>query len=287
MTCFTFNILNYVNIILRGWLHSLIADHVEGCFSRSISLAVLYGPIWEWLEQQPAQRGCELLLPCCNAPLREPCKPRVIFTPLLVYSLVLESIWCPSAVPVQHKQDKIVPVQSSVRKSGGVLSPFSKILQRGRNAPFPGRAEHVLYFPGRGLQGCCRDCAVLVVIAYLLIFFLPSLTLACIGLNAKRASIGNGNQVHKCSSTLLKFRDPGRYSCLRLQAGAWEGWTAAVSFYTFCIFSTLNHWASTQWQGITFKEGASANGWLVLDPQTSSNSGTRCYLSCPLCQKCN
>lgn len=48
------------------------------------------------------------------------------------------------------------------------------------------------------------------------------------------------------------------------------------SFYTCCIFRMLNLDVSTQWQDITFKEGGSVNGSLILDPQTSRNKLAHC-----------
>lgn len=203
MTCFTFNILNYVNIILRGWLHSLIADHVQGCFSRSISLAALYGLIWERLEQQPAQRGRKLLLPCRGAPPKSIPETQSPFYSTLGLLTCTGRYLVPHcrAVPAQYMQDIIVPVQSGINKSGGFFSPFSKILQRGRNAPFLGRAEHALHFPVQGLQGCCREfvqfqCCY-CILSFSSFFLWPLFASGWISLIA--SGIGNGNQVHKGS----------------------------------------------------------------------------------------
>lgn len=91
-------------------------------------------------------------------------------------------------------QGIIAPGQNSVRKSGGFSLHPVRFCRGGRNAPFPGRTGHTLLFPATGLRGCCRDCAVLVLVLYILISFLPSLTLGCVRLNAKRAGMGMGTR---------------------------------------------------------------------------------------------
>lgn len=88
-------------------------------------------------------------------------------------------------------QGMIVPGQSSIRKSGG----FFWILQQGKEYTIPWQSwTHTVLLGALGLQGCCRDCAVLVLLLYILIFFLPSLTLGHVRLNAKRAGMGMGTR---------------------------------------------------------------------------------------------
>lgn len=144
-------------------------------------------------------------------------------------------------------QGMIVRGQSSIRKSGGFFPHPVGFCSGGRNTPFPGRAGHTPFFPALGLQGCCRDCAVLVLLLYILIFFLPSLTLGHVRLNAKRAGMGMGTRPTQTLNLSLNpetlWQYFGRYSWLRLHEAAWEGWIAAVSF-TPSVFSA--HWTLGQ-----------------------------------------
>lgn len=140
MTCFTFNILNYVNIILRGWLHSLIAAHVEGSFSSSsISLAELCSLRWA-AGGAACTKGLRAAPSCHDFPTKSTLKTQNHF-----YSLVWGGVWLPNAEQrlcrVKLHLDKAVlenqvgfcPIQWGFAEGEGIT-------------PFPGRAGHTLLF---------------------------------------------------------------------------------------------------------------------------------------------
>lgn len=280
MTCFTFNILNYVNIILRGWLHSLIAAHVEGSFSSSsISLAELCSLRWA-AGGAACTKGLRAAPSCHDFPTKNTLKTQNHF-----YSLVWAGVWLPNAEQrlcrVKLYLDKAVlenqvgfcPIQWGFAEGEGI-------------APFPGRAGHILLFPALGLWGCCRLCSSAVGVVYSHFppsFFDPWLCQA----ECKEGRNGNGSQAQQTLNLSLSaeplWQYSGRCSWLRLLGKGELLQFPSVPLY----FQHPEPWASTQQQGITFKEAAPASGWLVLDPQISSRKVAHGATPLVHCQKWN
>lgn len=169
-------------------------------------------------------------------------------------------------------QGIIAPGQSSARKSGGFF-PHPV-----RFAPFPGRAGHTNCYS----QPWVSEAAAEIVHfwCWCCIFSFSSFLrwpLVVSGWMQRGQQWewepGPGRLltspwIQRPSDNILA--DTVGWGCTRLL-----GKGELLQFPLLPLhFQHPEPWASTQQQGITFKEAAPASGWLVLDPQTSS---------CPSC----
>lgn len=229
----------------------------------------------------------ELLLPCHDAPSKSTLETHNHF-----YFLVLEGIWLPNAEQrlcracraylhldnaVSENQVGFCPIQSDFAEGEGIHHSVAELDTH--CSPQPRVSEVAAEI----VQFSCWCC---------IFSFSPFLLwpLVVSGWMQRRQEwewepgprrLLTSPWIQRPSDNILV--DTVGWGCTRLL-----GKDELLQFPLLPLyFQHPEPWASTQQQGITFKEAAPASGSLVLDPQTSSRKEAHGAALLVHCQKCN